>query len=123
GRKPRPGRACRSTTGAPSKTARNSTAATGVAPSPSPLKNNLVEKSYIDKVKEIQVKEREVGMKRNAFWLNVMRQFNLDGEPYANVYLRDAFIKDLTPEAVRDAAKKYLTSPNVAKIVLKPEAN
>lgn len=87
------------------------------------VKNNLVEKSYIDKVKEIQVKEREVGMKRNAFWLNVMRQFNLDGEPYANVYLRDAFIKDLTPEAVRDAAKKYLTSPNVAKIVLKPEAN
>lgn len=85
------------------------------------MKKNLVDQIYIDKVREIQLKEREVSIKRNAFWMNVIRQFTRDQEPYSNVYLREGYIKALSPESIRNAARTYLSTPNIATVVLKPE--
>jgi zinc protease len=85
------------------------------------MKNSLVDQIYIDKVREIQLKEREVSMKRNSFWMSVIRQFTRDQEPYSNVYLRDGYIKALSPEVVREAARKYLNTPNTTTVILMPE--
>jgi zinc protease len=87
------------------------------------MRTTAVPDSLVAKVREIQTKERETGMKTNRFWLQVMSQFDADGEPYKNVYLRDEFIKKLTPAQVLAAAKQYLTGTNFAEFVLKPDPN
>lgn len=86
------------------------------------LRSTTVPDSLVAKVREMQKKERETGMKTNRFWLSVMSSFDRDGEPYSNLNLRDELIAKLTPEQVRKAAATYLTGANVAEFVLKPES-
>ena len=85
------------------------------------LQNNLVDGTYIQKIKEIQTKERETGRKTNQFWLSSIKNVQMNDEPLSVIGRRDDFIKALTPEQVRDAARKYLATENVALFVLKPE--
>jgi predicted Zn-dependent peptidase len=85
------------------------------------MRTAAVPDSLVAKVREIQTKERETGMKTNRFWLQVMSQFDADAEPYSNVYLRDEFIKNLTPQQVLQSAKKYFTGTNFGEFVLKPD--
>ncbi len=85
------------------------------------LQNNVVDVSYIQKIKEIQSKEREVSRKTNQFWLSGIRSVHMNGEPLSVIARRDELIRALTPEQVRDAARKYLSTNNKALFVLKPE--
>jgi zinc protease len=78
--------------------------------------------SLVAKVREMQIKERETGMKTNRFWMSVLSQFERDGEDYSNLALRDELIAKLTPAQVLSAAKKYLVGTNFAEFVLKPES-
>ncbi len=87
------------------------------------LRSNTVPDSLVAKVREMQTKERETGMKTNRFWLNVMSSFDRDSEPYSNLALRDELIAKLTPEQIRKAAATYLTGANFAEFVLKPESD
>lgn len=86
------------------------------------LRTTAVPDSLVAKVREMQKKERETGMKTNRFWLSVMSQFERDGEPFTNVNLRDELIAKLTPQQVLAAAKTYLGGANIAEFVLKPES-
>ena len=88
----------------------------------SALRSTPVPDSLVAKVREMQKKERETGMKTNRFWMNVLSQFERDSEPYTNLALRDELIAKLTPEQVLAAAKKYLVGTNIAEFVLKPES-
>lgn len=82
---------------------------------------NRVDESYIQKVKEIQVKEREVGKKTNGFWMNGIRSSIVNNEPLSTIALRDELIAKLTAEQVQQTAKTVLATKNVATFVLKPE--
>ncbi|MBU3741679.1 MAG: insulinase family protein [Candidatus Kapabacteria bacterium] len=82
---------------------------------------NRVDESYIQKVKEIQVKEREVGKKTNGFWMNGIRSSIVNNEPLTTIALRDELIAKLTAEQVQQTAKTVLSTKNVATFVLKPE--
>lgn len=85
------------------------------------LRSNLVDASYIQKVKEIQTKERQVSKTNNRFWANVINQIMQTNEPWSAIGRRDELIAGLTPEQIRESAKKYLDLSNYAKFVLKPE--
>lgn len=85
------------------------------------LQKNTVEDSYIQKVREIQLKEREVGMKTNGFWMGTMRTADRDNEPFSVILRRPAMIKALTAAQVRKAAGTYLSTKNVATFILKPQ--
>jgi len=87
----------------------------------SSLRSKLVSDSVVAKVREIQTKEREIGVKSNRFWLQVMSQYDKDEEPYSNVFLRDEYIKALTPAKIMSSAGQYLSGKNFAEFVLKPE--
>ncbi|MCO6465313.1 MAG: insulinase family protein [Bradyrhizobiaceae bacterium] len=80
-----------------------------------------VDQSYIDKVREIQLKEREVATKTNEFWLRGLASLALEGEPYSLIKKREELIKGLTADTVLKAAKTYLTTGNYARFALKPE--
>jgi zinc protease len=85
------------------------------------LRMNVVDASYVQKVKEIQTKEREVTKTNNRFWANVINQILQTNEPWSAIARRDELIAALTPEQVRESAVKYLNTINFAKFVLKPE--
>ncbi|HRK05715.1 MAG TPA: insulinase family protein [Chlorobiota bacterium] len=85
------------------------------------LQNNTVDASYVSKIREIQVKERETGMKTNNFWLTNIRFLVQNEQPWSAIAERDALIKGLSAEQIRSAAKTYLGTKNFAKFVLKPE--
>lgn len=87
------------------------------------LRTKTVPDSLIAKVKEMQTKERETGIKTNRFWMQVLSRFDHDGEPYSNVFLREKFIKDLSPAQIKKTAEKYLDGKNFAEFILKPESS
>lgn len=89
----------------------------------SSLRSKLVSDTVVAKVREIQTKEREISLKTNRLWLQVMSQFDKDEEPYSNVFLRDEYIKALTPAKIMSSADQYLSDKNFAEFVLKPEAS
>jgi zinc protease len=84
------------------------------------LKAKPIDESYIQKVKEIQSKEREVSMKKNNFWVGNISTLAATGEPFSVISQRDTFISRLTAEQVHASAKKYLGYKNKARFVLKP---
>jgi zinc protease len=57
------------------------------------LRANKVDASYIQKVKEIQTKERETNLKTNRFWVSVIPKALFEGEPLSVIALRDELIK------------------------------
>lgn len=85
------------------------------------MMSKAVDESYIQKVKEIQVKEREVGKKTNGFWMNAIRGSIVNNEPLTTIALRDELIAKLTADQVLRTAKTVLSTKNVATFVLKPE--
>lgn len=87
------------------------------------LRAKPVPDSLIAKVKEIQTKERQTSIKTNRFWLQVLSQFDRDGEPYSNVFLRDGFINNLSAAQVKATAEQYLGGKNFSEFILKPESS
>lgn len=80
-----------------------------------------VDESYITKVREIQLKEREVAAKTNGYWLRSLSTLAADNEPFSLISKREEYIKALTAKQVMEAAKTYLNTGNYARFTLKPE--
>ena len=76
---------------------------------------------YIEKVKEIQLRERETSLKENRFWLSTFRTYYANGENPEEVLKFATMVNGLTGKAVQLAAKKYFNAKNTVKIVLYPE--
>ena len=76
---------------------------------------------YIAKVKEIQRRRWETGLRKNEFWLNALQVHYLYGEDPGNILKYGELVGKLTPDAVRRAARTYLDTGNYVKVVLYPE--
>ena len=76
---------------------------------------------YVDKVKEIQRRNREVNLKENRFWLSNFRQYYANGENPEEMLEFNKLVDNLTAEAIQQSAKKYFNSTNYVKVVLYPE--
>ena len=88
------------------------------------LKNHPVNDSYVAKVKEMDLKQREVQIKENEFWQNILEFYYRYGEDATQVLtFADGVIKPLTAEAVQKAAQTYFNMENYARFVLLPEKN
>ena len=75
----------------------------------------------LNKIKEIQRREREKGMKENGFWMGqIMRSVSLD-EPLNQFLQYDKMIDGLTAQMITDAANKYIHLDNYVQVVLMPE--
>ncbi|NQW31039.1 MAG: insulinase family protein [Ignavibacteria bacterium] len=85
------------------------------------MKENEVEQSYVDKVKQIQTNEREVSKTQNQYWLRGLSSIVRDGEPFSAFAQRDELISKLTTAQIKKAANTYLSMKNFARFVLKPE--
>jgi zinc protease len=75
----------------------------------------------VDKVKEMQRRDRETQLRQNSYWLSqliVAERYGLDPR---NILTYEELIESLTPEAIREAANRYLPTDNYVRVSLYPE--
>jgi zinc protease len=86
------------------------------------LKTTGPSQQDIDKVKEMQRRERETSVRENSFWLGQMLGRISTGGDLRDIPQYEQLIDALTAERVRDAARLYLNLENYVQVSLLPEA-
>jgi zinc protease len=74
------------------------------------------------KVRETRRRQLETGIRTNAFWSRVLAQAYETGEPARALVGEDDLLAQLSPELVRDAARRYLRKDSYVDVTLLPEA-
>ena len=87
------------------------------------LKLKPVDQVYVDKIKELQRRDREVNLKENSYWIGVFRGYYANGEDPRAILKTPERIEKLTSTSIQNAAKKYFDMKNIVKVILKPEKN
>jgi zinc protease len=77
--------------------------------------------AVVDKVKEILRRERETNLRRNEFWLSVLRSYSINGVDFREVLRYDALLAGLSAESVRETARLFLDRGRYVQAVLYPE--
>ena len=73
------------------------------------------------KIKETFARSHETGMRENAAWLGWMSDHDEDGRDQHATIRYPSLVKNLTAEQVRDAARRYLNTAQLARFTLLPE--
>lgn len=81
-----------------------------------------VEARYVDQLKEQNRREREESVRDNGFWLSSFAGALERGDDPAELLTWDARNDSLDPDAIHEAAKRWLTGPDRVQVVLTPEA-
>lgn len=85
-------------------------------------RDNLTTEENLNKIKELQRRERETSMKENGFWLGRLQSALLNNDPLNEWLDYETQISGLSLEALQASAKKYLDLDNYVQVVLYPEA-
>jgi zinc protease len=72
-------------------------------------------------VKEKLRRERETSLKQNGFWIGALQLLISNGENPEEILSFDRRAAALTPEILRDAARRYLDNSAYVLGVLNPE--
>ena len=75
----------------------------------------------LEKVKETQVRSTETNLKQNGYWLSQLASYDQNNEDPHNILAYRQRVDGLTPETVRDAARRYLDEKNHVRVTLYPE--
>lgn len=84
------------------------------------LKTSGASEMYLAKVKEIQRRDREVGLRENSFWLEALKFWYRNGEDPLNILRYYELVDALSSQAIQKAAQTYLDFGNYVKVVLYP---
>ncbi len=75
----------------------------------------------VDKVREILRRERETNMRRNEFWLRILRSYYIHGIDPLEILQYDTLLEGLSVRSIQEAAKTYLNLDRYIKVVQYPE--
>ncbi len=84
------------------------------------LKQNGTTNDIIKKVQQIQIREREINMQENDFWLNMIQYYDEYGKDINTMSDYLTQIKGLTAQKIKDAFLKYFDTTNYIEVVLEP---
>ncbi|HYV92125.1 MAG TPA: insulinase family protein [Chitinophagales bacterium] len=84
------------------------------------VKNNGCKQEDLLKVKELTLKEREVQLKQNSFWLQAIQQSDMNKEDIREINDFTNQIQSLTSADFKRLAAKYFAGNNYAQFVLYP---
>ncbi|MCR4714248.1 MAG: insulinase family protein [Treponemataceae bacterium] len=88
------------------------------------LRSELVEDSYIQKLHEAFRLNLQVNNRDNSWWINMINAIEvLKYLPAEVIYDETSIRLWVTPESMRDLAKKYLNTDNYVCLFLEPELN
>jgi zinc protease len=79
-------------------------------------------RAEIEKVKEIELRERESAMRQNGSWLALLTNYLKNGWDPRGVLAYEADVKKLRASDIREAARKYLDERNYVSVSLYPAA-
>ena len=85
------------------------------------LKNYGTTDAYLTKVTETQIRQREISLKDNNFWLNSLQSYYFNGDDPADIMKYSDLVRGLTANDIRQAARNYLNDKNYVNVVLYPE--
>ncbi|UCF21052.1 MAG: insulinase family protein [Gemmatimonadota bacterium] len=85
------------------------------------LKRDGPTQQDIDKVREIQRRERETQLRENGFWLGQLLAYERAGLDPREIVTYDELVAGLTAEKIREAAVLYLRRDNYVQVSLFPE--
>jgi zinc protease len=85
------------------------------------VKAGAIDTADVAKVREQQLRQLEVSLKENSYWLVNLAARAENGEPLENMLTYAEFIRGLTAGQLRESAQKYLPANNRARFVLLPE--
>jgi zinc protease len=83
--------------------------------------NYPIKDTYVNKVKETQMKTLEKELKENNSWLNWLRSAYSDNVELKEVINSQENINTITAAMLQETAKKYFNKDNFIKVVLYPE--
>ncbi|MCB2204121.1 insulinase family protein [bacterium] len=85
------------------------------------VRNEPADEETINKIKEIQRRERETNLKENGWWLGQMRASLSYGEPLDRWMQYDALVDALDADMLQETAQKYINMDNYVQVQLFPE--
>ncbi len=85
------------------------------------LKQQGPDPRQVDKVRELQRRQREVEMEENSFWLEALESTYVHGTDPRLILEYEALVEGLTPASVQAAARLYLNLENYVRVSLFPE--
>jgi zinc protease len=86
----------------------------------SAAQNELPEAHYIQTVQETQRRGREVDLRENSFWIEVLSFYDWHNEDPRTILDFERYVESITPEFVRDWARKAFQTPDRAVFILLP---
>jgi len=85
------------------------------------LKNFAMKESYLEKIKEIELREYETDLKKNDFWISNLEYKYFNQEPVEDILDYPEMVRQLSMKEVQTAGQKFLDVNNFIKVVLLPE--
>jgi zinc protease len=82
--------------------------------------SELPEAHYIQTVQETQRRGREVDLRENSFWIEVLSFYDWHNEDPRTILDFERYVESITPEFVRDWARKAFQTPDRAVFILLP---
>ena len=84
------------------------------------LKLNGLDETYLEKVREIQLRQRETSLKENSFWVSGLKNYyDLDWDPRLLLEY-ESLVEQVTVESIRDSANRYLDEDRMVRATLFP---
>ncbi|HET7712273.1 MAG TPA: insulinase family protein [Thermoanaerobaculia bacterium] len=82
---------------------------------------NSPSSDHVQRVREGQTRRREIDLKENGYWLNVLEYHVANGIDPREILKRDQLIAAVTDESMKTTARKYLNTGQYVMGVLYPE--
>jgi zinc protease len=73
------------------------------------------------KFRETSIRSRETNLRQNGWWLGQLVAIRRDGDDMATRLALEPQLSRLTPQVIRDAARKYLDTKRFVRVTLLPE--
>jgi zinc protease len=77
--------------------------------------------SDLNKVKESWLQEHRKSLRENGYWLGRLQTSLLQGTDPVTLLAYEAQVKALTPDDLKNAARRYFNMQNYVQLVLYPE--
>jgi len=85
------------------------------------VKQNPVDDIYITKVKETQIRTREVNLKKNNFWLRTLKDYYFNNLDPTLIMKYPQLVKGFDKATVQKTVATYFNPQNYVQVVLYPE--
>jgi zinc protease len=84
------------------------------------IKQDGPQPADLEKVKRALLEQRRIDMRTNSHWLTYLQDATLYGTDPTNILTYEKRINDVTPDDIREAARRYINTANYVQAVQNP---